>query len=81
MAIANPEQMLDTQLRAYAQLSAINQYKTSTLADVLKACEGHGLNPLMAAGPALRRECRHALVAVLDERADAVRLIARRNED
>ncbi len=41
------------------------------LAAVLRACEGQGLNPLMAAGPALRRECRHALVAVLDERADA----------
>lgn len=41
------------------------------LATVLRACEGQGLNPLMAAGPALRRQCRHALVAVLDEKADA----------
>lgn len=41
------------------------------LSEALRACEGLGLNPLMAAGPALRVECRHALVAVLDERADA----------
>jgi len=40
-----------------------------SLAELLRACQGLGLNPLMSAGPVPRRELRHALVAVLDEKA------------
>ncbi|WAC72715.1 fumarylacetoacetase [Roseateles sp. SL47] len=55
------DQALD--LVAAADLGAL----PAEVADVLRACVGQGLNPLMAAGPTLRRRCRHALVAALVE--------------
>lgn len=57
------DQVLD--LIAAAELGALSD----GLGAVLRTCEGHGLNPLMAVGPALRRQLRHELVAALS--ADA----------
>ncbi|WP_092948135.1 fumarylacetoacetase [Roseateles sp. YR242] len=58
------DQALD--LVAAADMAALPQ----EVATVLQACVGQGgLNPLMAAGPALGRQLRHALVAVLEEKA------------
>ena len=57
------DQVLD--LIAAAELGALSD----ALGAVLRACEGHGLNPLMAIGPDLRRQLRHELVAALRDEA------------
>ena len=57
------DQVLD--LIAAAELGALSD----ALGAVLRTCEGHGLNPLMAIGPDLRRQLRHELVAALRDEA------------
>lgn len=59
------DQVLD--LIAAAELGALSD----ALGAVLRTCEGHGLNPLMAMGPALRLQLRHELVAALNADAGA----------
>jgi len=64
------DQVLD--LIAAAELGALSD----ALGAVLRACEGHGLNPLMAIGPDLRRQLRHELVAALRDEAGSTQATA-----
>jgi fumarylacetoacetase len=60
------DQVLD--LIAAAELGVLSE----GLGAVLRTCEGLGLNPLMAVGPALRQQLRHELVAALNADAGPV---------
>ena len=60
------DQVLD--LIAAAELGVLSD----GVGAVLRTCEGLGLNPLMAVGPALRRQLRHELVAALNADAGPV---------
>ncbi len=64
------DQVLD--LIAAAELGALSD----ALGAVLRTCEGHGLNPLMAIGPDLRRQLRHELVAALRDEAGSTQATA-----